>query len=322
MTNAYLAAHGFIDQLREELRRRRVVVSRQHERLLICEGDAIDAAWAANVWHDCVEQPVPSIAAAAQALRDIQRNWAMYAPLHHRRASLIQARLPHVSAKPIVFPAAAPAAPLGSWTLLAPDLPARNRSGFASAKAGRLLAAARCSSPFANGEVAFVEDRTGPPNRAYLKLWEALVRLGRWPRPGERCLDLGASPGGWTWALARLGAEVLAVDKAPLDPKVAAMPGVTWRGESAFALEPPSVGRVDWLCSDIVCYPARLLRLIEKWRASGLVGTFVCTVKFQGATDHDAVSAFAAIPGAKLMHLHHNKHELTFIWSADLPVRS
>jgi 23S rRNA (cytidine2498-2'-O)-methyltransferase len=298
MTSAYLAADGLVDQLREELRRARVVVRREHQRLLICDGDAIDAAWAANVWHDCVELAVPSIGAAAQALRDIQRNWAMYAPLHHRRASLIQERLPHVSARPITFPAPAPSAALGSWTLLAPDL---------------LLAAAHCCSPFPNGEPTLVEDKSGPPNRAYLKLWEALVRLGRWPQQGERCLDLGASPGGWTWALAKLGAEVLAVDKAGLDPRVAAMPGVTWRGESAFALEPESIGRVDWFCCDVACYPARLLRLVEKWRASGLVGTFVCTLKFQGATDHDTAAAFAAITGARLAHLHHNKHELTFL---------
>jgi 23S rRNA (cytidine2498-2'-O)-methyltransferase len=222
----------------------------------------------------------------------------MYAPLHHRRAALIQERLPHVSAKPIVFPAAAPTAPLGSWTLLAPD---------------RMLMAARCSSPFPNGEVAFVEDKAGPPNRAYLKLWEAFVRLGRWPQAGERCLDLGASPGGWTWVLARLGARVIAVDKAPLEPAVAAMPGVEWRGESAFALEPESVGPVDWLLSDIVCYPVRLLRLVERWRASGLVKNFVCTIKFQGPTDHDAAAAFAALSGAEVQHLHHNKHELTLL---------
>jgi 23S rRNA (cytidine2498-2'-O)-methyltransferase len=189
-------------------------------------------------------------------------------------------------------------APLGSWTLLAAD---------------RMLAAASCSAPFPNGEVAFVEDRLGPPSRAYLKLWEALVRLRRWPQPGERCVDLGACPGGWTYVLAKLGAKVVAVDKAPLDPGVAAMPGVEWRGESAFALEPVSVGPVDWLFSDVICYPARLLRLVERWRASRLARNFVCTVKFQGATDHDSAATFAAIPGAELLHLHHNKHELTFL---------
>lgn len=298
MSTAYLSAEGFAEQLQEELRRAGTVVTHRHERLFLCDGPAVTAAWAANVWHDCRELPVESIGSAAKALRDIQRNWAMYAPLHHRRAALIQERLPHVSGKPIVFPAPAPSASLGSWTLLSPD---------------RLLAAARCSSPFANGEVTFVEDRTGPPNRAYLKLWEALVRLGRWPGAGERCLDLGASPGGWTWVLASLGATVLAVDKAPLDPRVAAMPGVAWRAESAFGLAPDSVGAVDWLFSDIVCYPARLLRLVETWRSSGLVRNFVCTIKFQGETDHDAAAAFAALDGAQVVHLQHNKHELTFL---------
>ena len=98
-------------QAHEELRRQGVAPSVTHGRLLIAEGPAVPSAWSANVWHDCVELPVTSIGAAAKALRDIQRNWAMYAPLHHRRAALIQEKLPHVSAKPIVFPAAAPTAP-------------------------------------------------------------------------------------------------------------------------------------------------------------------------------------------------------------------
>jgi 23S rRNA (cytidine2498-2'-O)-methyltransferase len=298
MTTAYLAADGFEAQLEEELGRAGVAVALRHGRLLVSEQPAIAAAWAANIWHDCVDLPVPSIGEAAKVLRALQRNWAMYAPLHHRRAALIQERLPHVSAKPIVFPAPAPAAPLGSWTLLAAD---------------RMLAASRCSSPFGNGEVAFIEDRQEPPNRAYLKLWEALVQLRRWPQPGERCLDLGASPGGWTWVLAKLGAEVIAIDKAPLEPRIAAMKGVSWRGESAFGLEPDSIGPIDWLFSDIICYPARLLRLVERWRASGRVKNFVCTIKFQGETDHETAEGFAAIPGARVLHLHHNKHELTFL---------
>lgn len=297
MTTAYLAADGFEAQLREELARRGAAIREVHGRLLVSDGQPVAAGWAANVWNGCVELPVASIGTAAKSLRDIQRNWAMYAPLHHRRAALIREKLPHVSAKPVVFPAVAPTAPLGSWTLLAPD---------------RMLAAARCTSPFANGEVELVEDRAGPPSRAYLKLWEALVRLRRWPQPGERCLDLGASPGGWTWVLAKLGAEVIAIDKAPLDPKVAAMPGVAWRGESAFALDPASVGPIDWLFSDVICYPARLLKLVGRWRATGQVRNFVCTIKFQGETDHETAEAFAAIPGASVLHLHNNKHELTF----------
>lgn len=302
IATAYLGAEGFEDQLREELERAGAKVRATHGRLFVCDGPAVHAAWAANVWHDCVELQVESIGSAARSLRDIQRNWAMYAPILHRRAALIQERLPHVSAKPVVFPASAPTAPLGSWTLLAPD---------------RILAAARCSAPFPNGEVAFVEDRKGPPNRAYLKLWEALVRLRRWPQPGERCVDLGASPGGWTWGLAQLGARVVAIDKAPLDARVAAMPGVEWRGESAFALEPEDVGAVDWLFSDIVCYPARLLRLVERWRTTGLARNFVCTIKFQGATDHASSEAFASIAGAEVLHLYHNKHELTFLLVSD-----
>jgi len=179
--------------------------------------------------------------------------------------------------------------------LLAPDL---------------LLAAPHCSSPFPNGEVQFVEDKSNPPNRAYLKLWEAFTVLRKYPQAGEICLDLGASPGGWSWVLATLGARVIAVDKAPLDAKIAALPTVEWRGQSAFALEPGE--KIDWLFSDIACYPERLLTLVERWLASGTVRNFVCTLKFQAQTDHATAAQFAAIPGAKLFHLHHNKHELTF----------
>jgi 23S rRNA (cytidine2498-2'-O)-methyltransferase len=294
---AYLAAPDYEAPLAEELRRAGVRVQHVHHRLLLAAGDAATSAWAANIWHDVQDVAIDSIGDAAQRLRAVQRNWATYAPLHHRRAALIQARLPRVSAKPLRFPAAPPRAPLGSWTLLAPD---------------RLLYAARCSSPFANGEVAFVEDRAGPPSRAYLKLWEAFTRLGAMPAPGDQCLDLGATPGGWTWAMAKLGARVIAVDKAPLDAAVAAMPGVEWRGESAFALAPASLPRIDWLCADIICYPARLLSLVRRWLTAGTVRNFICTLKFQGATDHDTAAAFAAIPGSVLFHAHHNRHELTW----------
>jgi 23S rRNA (cytidine2498-2'-O)-methyltransferase len=75
------------------------------------------------------------------------------------------------------------------------------------------------------------------------------------------------------------------------------------------------VGPVDWLFSDVVCYPKRLLSLVQKWLQSGTVRRFVCSVKFQGPTDFEVMRDFIAIPGSRLLHLHHNKHELTWIHS-------
>ena len=298
---AYLAPEGLEPVLAEELALAGATIESWHGRLALSPDPPLASAWALDVWTAPREIEVPSVKAGADALRAIQRNWSAYAAGHHRRMALIAERLPPVKARPLVFPEPAPASHLGAWTLVAQD---------------RMLASPDKTSPFVNGECHFVEDHIGPPSRAYLKLWEALTRLGAWPGPGDTCLDLGASPGGWTFVLASLGASVTAIDKAPLEPRVAAMPGVTWREGSAFALPPEPV---DWLVCDVIAYPDRLLALVQRWIASGLARNIVCTVKFQGATDHAAAAAFAAIPGGRLVHLFHNKHELTFWWQRPRP---
>lgn len=298
MITGYLAPHEHEATLREELG----APTAEYGRLFLYDGEARPSAWAQNVWYDVQEIPVPSIGQAAKALRAIQRNWALHDFAHHRRAALIVENLPKVSAKPLVFGAPAPAAPLGAFALIAPD---------------RMLAASRCASPFPDGECKFVEDKQGPPSRAYLKLWEALTLRGEFPRPGQVCVDLGASPGGWTWVLAKSGAKVVAIDKAELAPDIARMANVEFRAASAFALAPKDIGPVDWLFSDVICYPARLFDLVGKWLESGLAARIVCTLKFQGPTDHDTAKRFAAIPNSTLRHLFHNKHELTWSWSRD-----
>ncbi len=212
----------------------RRVSQHPHGRLLVSADEPLESVWAANVWRNVEQIPITSIGHAAKELRDRQRNWARYAPLHGGRARLIAEKLPSVSAKPVPIGGAVPDAPLGSWTLLEPDL---------------MLAAGDCSSPFPNGEAQLVENREGPPSRAYLKLYESFVRIRRWPRAGESCLDLGASPGGWTWLLAQTGASVVAVDNAPLADHVERMHDVRWQQGSAFALDPRCEAPVDWLPS-------------------------------------------------------------------------
>ncbi len=305
--SAYLASEGNKAVLAEELARRGAPVERWHGRLALSSAPPVDAFWSLDGWLAPETVPIGSIADAARALRDRQRNWSNYAVEWTGRSKLIVERLPPVKGAALRFPQAAPTAPLGAWTLLAPDT---------------LLLSTRKTSPFPDGQARFVEDREGPPSRAYLKLWEACARAGIWPQPGDRCADLGATPGGWSWAIAQLGASVMAVDRAPLDPRVLAMPGVAFRQESAFGLAPemlapPDGPPLDWVFSDIIAYPARLLGLVRRWIDSGRARRIVWTVKFQDPTDHDAADAFAAIPGGRLLHLSHNKHELTFFWNAE-----
>jgi 23S rRNA (cytidine2498-2'-O)-methyltransferase len=301
---AYLAPEGFEAELRDELTasldcaRGPESKIEEHGRLMIAPGPPRAVAWAQNIWCDARRIEIESIGEGARALCALQRNWVLLSTGHHRRAALIAEKLPHVSAKPLEFGAALPKAPLGSWTLLDPKT---------------LLAAPSCTSAFAHGAAQFICDRESAPSRAYLKLWEQITLLERRPAVGERALDLGSSPGGWTWVLAKLGLRVTSVDKAPLDARIEAMAGVEFRSASAFALDPGEIGPLDWLFCDIACYPERLLTMIRRWIQAGTCPRFVCTLKFQGATDHATARAFAAIPHSRLLHLYHNKHELTWV---------
>jgi len=291
---AYLAPKGFVNQTVAELRGVQAV----HGRLVIAGGPPQTSYWTQNTWLEPRTLRIRSITDGAKALRTIQRNWTMYSFRWHRRSTLIQEKLPYVSARPLRFPEPVPQSPLGSWTLLAPDL---------------VLASARCSSAFPHGEVRFVEIKQGPPCRAYLKLWEAFSRIQRMPSPGDACLDAGSSPGGWTWVLHRLGASVLAVDSTDPAPEIMRLPGVTFRKGNAFSILPDQNTRFDWIFCDVACYPEKLLEWVSIWLNSGNCCNFVCTVKFQGNSHYGVIQKFAALPHTAFLHLSHNKHELTWI---------
>ena len=164
----------------------------------------------------------------------------------------------------------------------------------------------------------FQEDKENSPSRAYLKLWEVFTLHGVRPKSGARVLDLGSSPGGWTWVLQQLGCEVTSVDKADLDPRVARLARIKMLRQDAFKVKPQDVGPIDWLFSDLICYPAKLLELVQIWQTGAGIKNFVCTIKFQGSTDFQTMKLFAAIPGSRLVHLCHNKHEVTWILTQNL----
>ncbi len=292
--SAYLGAKDQMEPLKEEVDG----IIDIHNQLILSSAPAMEAFWALNIWQDPIVLAIDSINDGARKLKALQRNWCLYSYQLHRRTKLIQEKLPHVSAKPLIFPCSPPSSQLGSWTLLDQN---------------QILASAQCSSPYLNGEVLFKEDKKGPPSRAYLKLYEALTRMRQFPQPGEFCIDAGGSPGGWAWAIQKLGARVLSVDRSSLDPKIQALPNVEYRKGDAFTLQPSDFDQVDWLFSDVICYPEKLFDWVSSWVDSRKCKNFICTIKFQGTPDYGYAKKFLEIERSQLAHLYHNKHELTWM---------
>lgn len=259
--------------------------------------------WASTVMEEPFILRFKSIKEAASSLKEIQRNWASYQYTQFRRSSLIQDALPYINLKARTFPIAIPQTPMGLYTLIDENT---------------LIASAKTTSPLPSGLLQLVEDHENPPSRAYLKIQESLTQaingdLSKLPQKGERCLDAGACPGGWTWVLAQLGCKITAVDRAPLDERLMSNSDIEFLKHDAFTLSEKELGTFDWIFSDVICYPERLLEWVKTWLASSKPPKMICTIKMQGKTDWDIIEQFASIPNSRVLHLFHNKHELTFI---------
>lgn len=244
-----------------------------------------------------------SIGEAANSLKNIQRNWAPYQYQFFRRANLIQEKLPYINLKPRSFPVKIPAKPIGLYTLISEK---------------QMIFSAETSSFLPAGKITFLEDHENPPSRAYLKIQESLAMANllngtEFPKPGEHCFEAGACPGGWTWVLVGLGASVHAVDRAELSPELMENPLVKFQAHDAFTLKPQDIGFCDWVFSDVICYPERLLKWVNEWLESGLCRNMICTIKMQGEPDWNVIKQFSEIPGSRIVHLNYNKHELTWI---------
>lgn len=259
--------------------------------------------WACTVMENPFLLNFESIGNAANALKEIQRNWAPYQFTCFRRAQLIQEKLPYVNLKDRKFPVLIPNSPMGLYTLI---------------NEHTLIASAKTSSFVPAGRIRFIEDHENPPSRAYLKIQESLTVANSFlgadlPNENSKCFEAGACPGGWTWVLVGLGAFVHAVDRAELAPSLMENPLVKFQAHDAFTLKPSEIGPVDWVFSDVICYPERLLKWINEWLESGMTKNMICTIKMQGEIDWPLIQQFADIPNSYVCHLNYNKHELTWI---------
>jgi 23S rRNA (cytidine2498-2'-O)-methyltransferase len=172
-------------------------------------------------------------------------------------------------------------------------------------------------SPFIGG-FNNVEDDKKAPSRAYRKIIEAQLIMGKKISEGELLVDLGACPGGWTYIARKNGARVIALDRSPLEESLMLDDQVSFLKADAFKYQASE--KVDWVVSDIISAPERILELMEYWVTGKNCTHFIFTIKFQGDKDYGILEKFKSVAGecdykVILKQLNANKNEVTIMGS-------
>jgi 23S rRNA (cytidine2498-2'-O)-methyltransferase len=162
------------------------------------------------------------------------------------------------------------------------------------------------------------------PSRSTLKLAEALdfflgdEATSKRMRPGMTAVDLGASPGGWTWQLVRRGLMVTAVDNGPMDASLLESGQVKHRREDGFRFRPAEP--VDWMVCDMVESPSRVCALAARWIGEGWCREAIFNLKLPMKKRWEEVERARAIVSdalqgtahrMRLKHLYHDREEVT-----------
>ena len=155
----------------------------------------------------------------------------------------------------------------------------------------------------------------GAPSRATAKLLEALTWVGHGPGPGEVCVDLGAAPGGWTFALLARRARVIAVDRAAMAPAIAKDRRLRHVRGNAFEYRPDEP--VDWLLCDMVERPAQVAKLLARWGREGMARLVLSNLKLPMKKRVAAVAEACGIvqgggwKDVRTRQLYHDRDEIT-----------
>ncbi len=189
--------------------------------------------------------------------------------------------------------------------------------------AGYIAAAdTRTTAPWPGGIPRLKFPREAP-SRSTLKLEEALLVLldsgerERWLKPGMRAVDLGASPGGWTYQLVTRGLHVAAIDNGPMDAGLLASGRVDHLRADGFRYRPQKP--VDWLVCDMVEQPRRVAAMVAQWLADGACRQAIFNLKLPMKKRWDEVQLCLAILrdavgtrlDARARQLYHDREEIT-----------
>lgn len=158
------------------------------------------------------------------------------------------------------------------------------------------------------------------PSRSYLKLEEALERMPVQPAVGDKVIDLGAAPGGWTFSFIKRGCDVIAVDHGPmkLPPHQDGWGKVTHVQENGITFQPPTDwAEVDWLVGDMLIAPGVALGLLRRWIESGRARRIICNIKLPQEKPYEAIKPIEQLLQGQTVYryqidqLYHDRREIT-----------
>jgi 23S rRNA (cytidine2498-2'-O)-methyltransferase len=312
MITFFLAFQGYEQELASELSSKEITVKSRWGRFFLSTDDALTykpipfwAQWTGTKGHMV---KMESLKKSATFLKNFSLKWTHWGIDSFRRGELLASMLPqakitrfHFSKDQVTAWPDRKQQPLGLFTLLSPQ---------------DLLYFPECQSYAPQGQYEFHENKIQPPSRAYLKLWEFFTRYPNFiPSPDDHCLDIGASPGGWSWVLSQFTSHVFSLDKAPLLTKHFSSPPFFIQ-QDALKFSPSNASysfpKMQRVFSDMVCYPDKWIRLIKKYLELYPEASFVCTLKFQGETPFSFMNHIQHEIGGSFIHLYHNKNEATW----------
>jgi 23S rRNA (cytidine2498-2'-O)-methyltransferase len=143
-------------------------------------------------------------------------------------------------------------------------------------------------SMFPKGDAPIASDRSAP-SRAFAKLIEAEARLGASIGSRQTCVDLGASPGSWTYVALNRGSFITAVDRTALRSDLMEHEHVSFVRGDAFKFEPARP--VDWLLCDVIAPPEQSAHLLLEWLRRKWCRRFVVTLKMKDTSGYAALNS-------------------------------
>jgi 23S rRNA (cytidine2498-2'-O)-methyltransferase len=174
----------------------------------------------------------------------------------------------------------------------------------------------------------------GAPSRSTLKLAEAILAFlgpeeaARRLLPGMSAVDLGASPGGWTWQLTQRHLRVTAVDNGPMDVALLDSGQVKHRREDGLRYRPPEP--VDWMVCDMVEQPSRIAELAARWIREGWCREAIFNLKLPMKKRWEEVeqcraridTALGGVDATlRMRQLYHDREEITAHLAVETPAR-